>query len=228
MKDTERRRLEMFQRVKAFGDERAAQFPPTSFAGEQFAALSQVLDELQTHASAQAAGMSTARAGASGKAAARDELMRDLEAISRTARPMAASTPGLNEQFRVPRGQGNQAVIASARAFASAALPLKAEFIKRGMPADFLEDLQADIAALEEADARKSQGRDSHVTATAAIDDLIERGMRAVQELDPILRNTFADDAPRLAGWMSACRVERSARPGKVKSETTQPPPPGS
>jgi hypothetical protein len=225
MKDTERRRLEMFQRVKAFRDERAAQFPPTSFAGEQFAALTQVLDELQTHASAQAAGMSTARAGASGKAAARDELLRDLEAISRTARPMAAAAPGINEQFRVPHNQGNQAVLAAARAFASAALPLKTEFVKRGMPADFLEDLQADIAALEEADARKSQGRESHVTATAAIDDLIERGMRAVQELDPILRNTFVDDASRLAGWMSACRVERSARPGKAKSGT--PPAPG-
>jgi hypothetical protein len=226
MKDIERRRLEMFQRVKVFGDEHAAQFPPTSFAGEQFAALAQVLDELQTHASAQAAGMSAARQGVTSKAAARDELMRDLEAISRTARPMALGSPGLSEQFRVPHNQGSQAVLAAARAFAAAALPLKAEFLKRGMPSDFLEDLQADIAALEEANARKLQGRESHITATATIDDLIERGMRAVQELDPILRNTLVDDAPKLAGWMSACRVERSARHGKARSGTPPAPVP--
>jgi hypothetical protein len=218
MKDLERRRLEMFQRVRAQGREHAALAPATSFAGEQFAALNIVLEGLETHTSAQAAGLSVARQGVSGKAAARDELMRDLEAISRTARPMAASSPGLSEQFRVPHNQSDQAVLATARAFASAALPLKAEFVKRGMPADFIEDLEADIEALQEAITRKIEGRESHVTATAAIDDLIERGMKAVQELDPIMRNIFADDAAKLAGWLSACRVERSARRNKAEA----------
>ncbi len=86
MKDTERRRLEMFRRVQAFGLEHVAQFPQTSFAGEQFVVLNNVIDELETHASAQTAGRSTVRQAASGKAAARDELLRDLEAISRKAR----------------------------------------------------------------------------------------------------------------------------------------------
>ncbi len=85
------------------------------------------------------------------------------------------------------------------------------------MPADFLEDLEADINALETAATQKMQGRDSHVTATAAIDELIERGMRAVQELDPVMRNTFTADAANLAGWLSASRVERSPRPAKGK-----------
>lgn len=223
MKDTERRRLEMFQRVKAFGDERATQFPPVSFAGEQFTALAQVIEQLQTHAGEQVAGRSAVRQGASGKAAARDELLRDLEAISRTARPMSASSPGLAEQFRLPHHQSTQGVLAAARAFAAAAQPLAAEFVKRGLPRNFLEDLQADIDALEEADTRKLQGRESHVTATAAIDDLIERGMGAVRELDPLMRNTFADDAPNLAAWMSACRVERSPRPNRPRADAPPP-----
>jgi hypothetical protein len=122
------------------------------------------------------------------------------------------------EQFRVPRNQNDQAVLATARAFASAALPLKAEFVKRGMPADFIEDLEADIEAFSEAITRKNEGRESHVTATAAIDDLIEHGMKAVQELDPIMRNTFADDPAKLAGWLSASRVERTPRRNKPQA----------
>ena len=60
------------------------------------------------------------------------------------------------------------------------------------MPADFLDDLQADIAQLEEANAHKAQHLESHVEATAAIDEQIERGMNAVRELDPFMRNTGA------------------------------------
>ena len=113
---------------------------------------------------------------------------------------------------------------AAARAFVAAALPLKAEFVKRGMPADFLDDLEADIAALEEAQTRKIEGRDSHVGATAAIDDEIERGMNAVQELDPAMRNTFAHNAAKLAAWTSASRVERAPRRTKNNNPPEQPP----
>ncbi|MGB8507495.1 MAG: hypothetical protein WCD76_03740 [Pyrinomonadaceae bacterium] len=228
MKDTERRRFEMFLRVQAQGREHAALFPSTSFAGEQFNTLSAVVAELETHASAQAAGLGAARQGASGKAAARDELMHDLEAISRTARPLEATSPGIIEQFRVPHNKSNQAVLATARAFADAALPLKAEFVKRGMPSDFIEELKADIEAFDKAVTLKIEGRDTHVIATAAIDELIERGMGAVHELDPILRNTFAGDHAKLAGWLSACRVERKARRRKAEDDTPHEPKPAS
>lgn len=220
MKDLVRRRFETFLRVQAFGRENVAQFPTSSFAGEQFATLNEVLQGLETHTGAQAAGLNAARQGAFGKAAARDELMRTLEAISRTARPLAANNPGLLQQFRVPHNQSNQDVLAAAHAFADAARPLKAEFIKRGMREDFIEDLEADARALRDAITRKIESRDSHVTATAAIDDLVERGMSALRELDSIVRNTFADDPARLAGWLSAARVERAARRAQAEEQT--------
>jgi hypothetical protein len=212
MKDTERRRLEMFIRVREFGTAHIAQFPPPSFAGEQFTILNNAINSLETHTSAQSSGRGTARESVSSKAAARDELMRDLEAISRTARAMAQTTPGLNDKFRIPHNRSDQEVLAAARAAASDALPLKAEFIRRGMPSDFLEDLQADIDEMEQAVMRKAQGTESHVTATAAIDREVERGMSAVRELDPVVRNSFASDPATLAAWFSASHVERSPK----------------
>ena len=213
MKDTERRRLEMFMRVREFGTAHAAQFPPTSFAGEQLAALDSAINALETHASAQSSGRSGARAGAAGKAAARDELLRDLEAISRTARSMALTTPGLDDRFRLPQNRSDQDVLAAARAAATDAPPLKAEFVRRGMPADFLEDLAADIEAMEQAISQKAQGTESHIAATAAIDAEVERGMTAVRQLDPVVRNTFASDPSTLAAWLSASHVARTPRP---------------
>ena len=224
MKDTERRRLEMFIRVREFGTAHTAQFPPASFAGEQLIILESAINALETHASAQVSGRSTAREGAASKAAARDELMRDLEAISRTARAMAQTTPGLSDKFRIPHNQSNQTVLAVARAAAADALPLKAEFIRRGMPTDFLEDLQADIDEMEEAITRKEQGAGSHVAATAAIDTEIERGMNAVRELDPVMRNTFSADPATLAAWTSASHVERPPRRTSPSPEPPAPP----
>jgi hypothetical protein len=212
MKDTERRRLEMFIRVREFGATHTAQFPPTSFAGEKFAILNNVIDALEQQGSAQSSGRSRVRETTSSKAAARDELMRDLEAISRTARAMALTTPGLDDKFRIPHNQSNQAVLATARAAATDALPLKAEFIKRGLPDDFIDDLEADIEILEQAITSKVQGKESHVAATAAIDREIERGMNAVRELDPVVRNKFASDPATLAAWLSATHVERNPR----------------
>jgi hypothetical protein len=170
--------------------------------------------------SAQASGKGSVSESATSKAVARDELMRDLTSISRTARAWAQTTPGLEDKFRIPHNQSDQAVLAAARAAAADALPLKAEFIRRGMPADFLEDLEADIDEMDEAIGRKAQGEGSQVAATASIEREIERGMNAVRQLDPVMRNTFAADRATLAAWMSASHVERPPRRGTPSSST--------
>lgn len=225
MKDTETRRFEMFLRVRVYGAEHAAQFAANSFAGERLAALAEIIAGLETHASEQSSGLRGARQGGATKAAALDEVLRDMEAISRTARAMALTTPGLDDKFRVPRNTGHQAIIAAARSFLKDAAPLKDEFIRRGLPDDFLTDLEDDIKEFEQANTGKMQSKETHVTATAAIDDLIERGMIAVRELDAVVRNVFANDPAKLAAWLSASHVERSPRSAKGAT-TPQPPAP--
>ena len=108
---------------------------------------------------------------------------------------------------------------------ASDALPLKAEFIKRGLPDDLIDDLEADIEILEQAITHEAQGKESHVAATAAIDQEIERGMNAVRELDAIVQNIFRNDPAALAEWASASHVERPPRRADAKAPPTPPPP---
>jgi hypothetical protein len=212
MKDSDTRRYEAFLRVREFGAARAAQFPPNSFGAEKFTALGAVIAGLDEHATTQVSGLNTAQQGVTGKAAARDELRRDLEAVSRTARIMAFDTPGLEDRFRLPRGPKDQELLNTARAFAAAAQPLAAEFTRRGLPADFLADLASEIEIFEQAVNRKTEGRAAHVAATAAIDDLIEDGMKHLRQLDTVVRNIFADDPATLAAWTSASHVERAPR----------------
>lgn len=226
MKDTERFRYEMFRRVREYVAGRAAEFPPTTLAGELLIRINTEINNLNAHMTAQDSGRSATRASSASKAAARDELRRDLEAISRTARVMALTMPGLEDKFRAPRNVSDQGLIAMARAFAADALPLKTEFIRRGLPDDFLEDLAADIAEFEQAINLKIQKRGAQVSATAAIDDALQRGMDIVRELDAIMRNKYASDPPSLAAWLSASHTERASRRSTPTAPVAPPPAP--
>ncbi|HEX8178408.1 MAG TPA: hypothetical protein VF525_02585 [Pyrinomonadaceae bacterium] len=220
MNDLETRRYEMMTRVRDYGATQTASFPPTSLGGEQFVIVGAAVEELQRHASAQTSGAGTARQGSTSRANARAALREDLQAITRTARVLALDVPGLESKFRLPRSGSDPALLNTARAFLADAEPLKTDFIRHELPADFLDDLAADIEKFERAINSQHTGKDTHVAATAAIDDALERGLKAVQRLDVIVRNKFHDDPAALAAWTSASHV---ARAPKHKPVTPQP-----
>ena len=226
MKDTERRRYEMMVRVRDFGAAHAASFPSATISGELFAQLEAIVTELESHAAAQSSGASAAREGTSVRAAARAALREDMEAISRTARAMAIDSPGLEDRFRVPPGNSNdQALINAARAFLTDAAPLSNAFTHHELPATFLADLEADINRFEAAVNNQSRGTETRVTATAAIDAAIERGIETVRRLDAIVQNKFRDDPARLAAWQSASHTERAPRSSPPTPSTPTPTP---
>jgi hypothetical protein len=211
----------MLGRCASFGDAEAASFPAASLGGKLFAELRSINAELDASAARQSSGRNTTGQGTTTKGDARDNLRDDLEAISRTARAIAEVTPGLEDKFRLPRGRANdQELLAAARAFAADALPMKATFIEYGMPADFLEDLAEDIQTFVDAVELQETGKRDSAVATAAIDDLISRGMQIVRRLDAIVHNILRDKPDKLAGWERARHVERLP---KRKKETPPP-----
>jgi hypothetical protein len=212
MNDDNTRCGEMFFRVNQLGVDEAAIIASYSFVKALFDALSTIIADLETHAGAQASGLTTARQGTRSKASARAQLERDLNAITRTARSIAFSIPGIEQKFRATGELKDQDLLTAARMFAADALPYKAEFIKRGLPATFLDDLNDDIAAFEETLTQRTLGQETHINATATIDDLIERGMQIVRQLDPIMRNLFENEPGKLAAWLSASHIERAPR----------------
>jgi hypothetical protein len=223
MNDNDTRRYEMFLRARQLGTDEAASIASFTFVKDLFSSLSEVVTELESHANLQASGLSTARQSTQSKTAARDELERDLNAISRTARSISNSVPGLEQKFRWSRELKDQELLTTARVFAADALPLKAEFTKRGLPTSFLDDLLEDIAAFEQALTQREQGKETHVNASATIDDLIERGTKTVRELDPLMRNIFENSPGKLAAWLSASHVERAPRKQPTAPTQTQP-----
>lgn len=224
MKDTQIRMTETLRRVREFGEAHASSFPAASLAAQKFAAVSAVITEVEAHAAAQSAGGGAAQAGAGAKRAARADLRAQMVAIRDTALALEEVTPGVSANFRIPRTNGDQALLSAARAFVAAATPLKNDFVRRELPATFLEDLTAAVARFENAVNEKNANTDRRITATAAIGDGLGRGLKLVRELDPMVRNKFRGDPATLAAWASASRVARP--PKKTKPQTTPAPAP--
>src|SRR2546423_14418974 len=150
MNNRDIRVLEMLIRVHRFGVIHAAAFPANSRGAELFLLVSSIITEMEAHATEQDSGKRAAKERTALKRAVHKRLRKKLEAISRTARAMARTTPGLDDKFHMPRNSGEQEYLAAARSFAADAEPLKDEFVRRGLNADFIEDLDAGIEEFRE------------------------------------------------------------------------------
>jgi hypothetical protein len=223
MNDQEIRDYQMFVRVRDYGEANVEAFPASGLGGRKFAALKDVINELDTHGMEETSGRDAAKVSTGSKKGARESLRAQMEAISQTAKRMAASTPSMENSFRMPRTNGDQALLNAARAFVTDAEPLKNQFIEWEMPAAFLENLSAAIESFEHSVNTKNLNQSKSVAATAAIDEANKNGKQIVNDLDAIVRNKFRDDLSRLTAWARASHVERASRkkkePEKSKPE---------
>lgn len=218
-----RLKLEMLIRVRDFGVAHAALFPLTSFCGELFASIAVAVATLEAHFAEQLSHTGETLGDTESKSVARANLFSELEKINATSRSLGMKIPGMENKFRFPNSRSDQALIAAARAFATDAEPLKAEFIRRNLPATFIEDLQEKIDAFAAIISSRNVHSGSKVQATASIDDVLDEAMLDVRELDPAVENVIGDDKPLLEAWRSARHVERHS---SHKPKPTPPIPP--
>src|SRR6266849_3818593 len=123
MEDSHHRRREMLLRLKDFGAGHT-DIPATTVWPQLTTDLNTVISELDGHAASEASGHGAALEGTSTRAAAREALREDLEAISRTARAIAEDRPGFDSKFRLPRGNNDQEMVDIGLGYAANAAPL--------------------------------------------------------------------------------------------------------
>jgi len=225
MTDLERRRFEMLVRVDGFGRAFASLFTPTSRAAQLFALLRTLIDAVRAHTVTQLSVEHTAQQKTSSKSFARALLMEQMKDINRLARAMGLAVPGLDDKFRLPGGDSDQAWLIAGRTFAQDAVAFRTEFINREMPESFIDDLKAAIADFEQALADRNLSKGTHVAATVNTGETIGQGLDIVQELHAIMRIKLRGDKATLAEWNSANHIERkSSKPTPPPTDKPAPP----
>src|SRR5206468_10920621 len=96
------------------------------------------------------------------------------------------------------------------------------EFLRHEMPADFLDQLRDNIAALEQVITERNNHREGRVSATAALETLIVKGLTQMKQLHVVVQNKYRNDAATLAAWTSASHIER--RTHKPSHDAAPPP----
>lgn len=213
MTTTETRRYEMLVRVSAFGESHGELFPKTGLGGQAFVAVADAVKDLHEHAVSK---MMTAKGGRKAKAMARAALIEQLETTVRSARGIAAVTPGFDDRFQMPRARTDAAFLTAGRAFIEEAQRVKEQFTRYDMPADFVARLTGCVDEFEQAIRAQQVGRDGLAKARASIERAFASGLAAVQTLDIVVPNRLHDDPVTLSVWEQDRRIDYSRRTRRV------------
>ena len=180
------------------------------------------ITRLSSHASDQTGSTFEYRSSSINKDSLRRALMRDhMAPIASIAKAELPLTPEV-APLRMPRGRPTNAKLAvAAEGMAKAAAPYASLFIDHGMPADFLDQLNAAAEALNASLADHTDIRARRRTATAGVQATIASGRRLVNILDKYVKTALKDNPVLLEGWNNVKRVDRTGQGGNVGTTTS-------
>lgn len=228
MDDENIRRFDRANRVLTFCRDHAAAITPGSKIATLVTTLTPLVEKLAE------ARIGQLRSPV-GKPALIEALSADFKDIARTARAIHLDDPSFPvAAFRHPGTYvetpvtthadalllilEDQATDSAEQKLAKAAL--RARFIAYELPANFVEDLRADRAALSARNDVKNSENQEGVASTAAIETLLAQAREIIQRLDAAFLNKYRNDPATIAAWKSASRVERAPK----RQKETPPP----
>ncbi len=194
--------IEMFLRVLRFGTANSSDFPADAFAGRLFRQMSTVYFESLLAAGGQVGR--NPRATTARKEKARITLRKNLMAISRTAQSVDFRKPEMSVTFSPPKKETDQDLLAAARAFAQNAEPFQEEFVHQGLPPNFIDDLETNIAAFEQSISERVSASRSSATAARVLKNSTARGHEIVARLDRVIRRVYREQEDKLDLWKRA------------------------
>lgn len=151
------------------------------------------------------------RGSATSKGKARATLRKLLAALANTARALAIDRKGFDLEFRMPRGNGDQRLLAVSRTFESHARDCADEFVAHGLPPTFLDELGESIGRFERTVRDRAEQRSARVAAGDGLRQSLDAGFAAVRRLDAIVPNVYRDAPGVLKEWRTARRPSRRA-----------------
>jgi hypothetical protein len=210
------RDCDMFGRVITFWKTNSADIPAGSKGAGYYASLGSISSQLVSAGATQKSGKVTAQN------ALILSLDTDLQNIARTASAIAQDVPGFDDLFAPPPHYNPGEVLATANAYlvqlaaqpgddatttAAKAARVK-QFTDHALPATFVADLQAQVAAIGSVKDTHEAGREKGVASTTATGQLAREGKKQVKYLDAIAQNLYKGNAEQLRAWASASHVE--------------------
>jgi hypothetical protein len=209
MNSYQKRTFQAFRRVQGWLVTHPELAAPNSHPGispdgvaQQVVAFNQIVDQIPGLAAEQEAQDREIRGAARETTRSRRSLvghhMRHISIIAETAMPDVVR---MTEALKRPRGRDAESLIAAADAMAKAAGQYKTELVQRGLPADFIKQLQRAAESYKRAIDLRGAAMGRRVVASSAVETAVRRGAALVRALSVLVERRFALDANLLAEW---------------------------
>ena len=222
MRQDQQRKLDSLIRSQDFVDKNGAAIGPvaTSTAKKQ---IDDAVSQVRAHVTEQGA---TARAiaGQSGRITGMAlELVRShVSPITEFARANLKGVSDYQTLTKTPSAATTKKLVSQAYAIAKAAEPYASQMTAAGFPTDTVDQLLAATNELNDAIVKREPMRADRVKSTESIDKLLKAGRDGVRKINAVLAKRLVGDAPALAAWRSASRVD--AKPGAVRKPAVKAP----
>jgi hypothetical protein len=208
-----RRKLEMGTRVLNFSRAHLDASPG------YVAALSRLEDRLtrsEQLAAQQRVGILEVRAASAQKRELRRTMRRtQLAHLARVADVAANDVPELAQKFVLaPEATAYLAFRTAARGMVAEAQTQKELLVKHGLADTVLDSLVQALNQFDQAVEQGTEGRRSHVGASAELDAVADEVVQIVRVMDGLNRFRFAKDAESLAAWESSSNTFGPPRTG--------------
>ena len=227
MGNNDQRKLDSLIRAQDFfGNNGVAIGPVATSAAKQ--QIDDAVSQIRAHVTDQGA-TTRAIAGQNGLVAglAKDLRQSHIMPITKFARANLKGVSDYATLTKTPDPATTKKMVSQSFAIAKAAAPYASAMATAGFPADTVDQLLAATNALNDAIVKREPMRVSRVQSTGSIDKLLQQGREAVRKIDGVLSKRLVGDAPTLAAWKSASRVDAKGgavrKPAVVKPATTTP-----
>lgn len=214
--------IDMIVRVLAFLAAHPA-INPASYA-VPLAVLDGTLRQLREYAGAQLSGWTLKKAQLD-KAEKLVKRLLDwhIRPLVTIAEALSADGVAMPQLTQPPGDITFTRLIAIVDAVADSARPFEAQFIEAGRPVDFLAQLAAARAELEQTLGNRAEERGKHIGATVGMAVQVRKARAAVKRIDALVRISYEGNVVVLERWKAAKRVLGVATISKTDTTETQP-----
>ena len=230
MKATQKRELQSFRRVEAWLVAHPELLPSTTTVGAgatsastpgsavpaasaalatQLESLRGVVSRVTTYAAEQDAQQKLSTRDGTNALQLRDELRQHhMRPITQAAQALRKTVPGIGGALRMPKSHADsEALVSAANAMAQNAAIYQDVLIEHGMPADFIDQLNAAAAAVKQGVDQRGAARARRVGATKGVRTELQLGHSTVGLIGAALSRLLRGQPALLAEWENAKRV---------------------
>jgi hypothetical protein len=198
----------------------AAQYPADFAGAVPVAAIAQIqagVSALQLLPADQKTGTDSAIGATTARRTLIDGMMKQLRALRRTFDQVKKRDASISGQLNLPSDEKDDTIVAAARAAITLLTPLVPKFVARGKNPDFLDELNADIAAFDTLTTSQQSGQMQSTGATSQIEATVKSLVDAYEDLDDFVENKWENEPEKLAQWHRAEKLGKMARnPGNA------------